>query len=78
MKIIYNILIEFVNPPIPDRTCDYRATRSNFDEGDPMGVGATPIIALADLLEQEAERKEMNEELDDRRGVPASTRLTAG
>lgn len=65
MKVIYDINIEFVHPPIPERAWDYRATRSNYDEGDPCGYGRTPMIALAALLEQEMEREERSSELVD-------------
>lgn len=44
-------------PPIPDRSMDWSATRKDYDQGDPIGRGATPVIALADLLEQEMERE---------------------
>lgn len=56
-KVIRDIDLQFVYPPIPDRNFDWRATRSGYDVGDLMGVGRTPVIALADLLEQEAERE---------------------
>jgi hypothetical protein len=55
MKVIYDIRLSFEHPPIPDRNFDWSATRSNYDEGSPIGRGRTPAIALAHLLEQEAE-----------------------
>lgn len=58
MKVIYDIRISFENPPIPQRHSDYSATRSNYEPGEPIGWGRTPLIALADLLEQEMEREE--------------------
>lgn len=54
-KVIYDIRLSFEHPPIPDRNFDWSATRSNYDAGDPIGRGRTPILALADLLEQEEE-----------------------
>lgn len=57
MKVIYDIRISFEHPPIPDRSFDYSATRSNYEPGEPIGRGPTPIAALADLLEQEMERE---------------------
>jgi hypothetical protein len=56
-KVIYDIIIRFEHPPIPDRSFDYSASRSSYDEGDPIGRGPTPIAALADLLEQDMERE---------------------
>lgn len=57
MKVIYDIHIRFEHPPIPDRNFDYSATRSNYEPGEPIGRGRTPVAALADLLEQEMERE---------------------
>jgi hypothetical protein len=54
-KVIYDIRLSFEHPPIPDRNFDWSATRSNYDQGDPIGRGRTPAIALADLLDQEME-----------------------
>jgi hypothetical protein len=62
-KVIYDIIIRFEHPPIPDRSFDYSASRSSYDEGDPIGRGPTPIAALADLLEQEMDREERSREL---------------
>lgn len=56
MKVIYDIYLSFVHPPIPDRNFDWQATRSKYDQGDPIGRGRTPAVALADLLEQEDSR----------------------
>ena len=56
MKIIYDIHLSFEHPPIPaDRNYDWQAIRSNYDQGDPIGRGRTPIVALSDLLAQEME-----------------------
>ena len=54
-KVIYDIHIRFIHPPIPDRNFDYQAVRSDYEPGEPIGRGPTPIAALADLLEQERE-----------------------
>ena len=56
MKVVYDIHLSFDHPPIPDRNMDWSATRSNYEPGDIIGRGRTPVIALADLLEQEEER----------------------
>jgi hypothetical protein len=59
MKVIYDINITFVHPPIPERHFDYRATRSNYEPGLPMGYGRTPLAALADLMDQEFDAEEV-------------------
>lgn len=61
-KIIENIQISFVYPPIPDRNFDWQATRKGYDEGDPVGQGRTPLVALADLLEREMERDDSQDD----------------
>lgn len=53
--MIRDIELSFIQPPIPERSCDWQATRKGYDEGDPIGRGRTPVVALADLLEQEEE-----------------------
>ena len=57
-KVIRDITLSFEHPPIPDRSMDWSATRSGYDEGDPIGRGRTPALALADLLEQEMEAED--------------------
>jgi hypothetical protein len=54
MKVIRDIQLSFIHPPIPDRNYDWQASRTGYDQGDPLGHGRTPVAALADLLEQEA------------------------
>lgn len=49
--------LEYVYPPIPDRSMDWRATREDYD-GAPdsrghVGYGRTKYEAIVDLLEQE-------------------------
>jgi hypothetical protein len=51
------IAIDFVHPPIPLRSCDYQATEYGYDQGDPVGHGATRFEAIDDLFEQIAERE---------------------
>ena len=57
-KVVYDIHLRFIYPPIPLRDFDWEATRSGYDQGDAIGRGRTPVAALADLLEQEAEAEE--------------------
>ncbi len=47
------IVTEFVNPPIPVRSCDWSAVRKGYEPGDRIGRGPTEQAAIADLLEQE-------------------------
>lgn len=44
--------VEHVFPPIPERCCDYAAYR---DPESHVGRGATPFLAINDLIEQESE-----------------------
>lgn len=48
------VLVEHVNPPIPVRSHDYRATFDGYEPGDPMGWGETPDQAAANLREVDA------------------------
>jgi hypothetical protein len=48
------IITEFVYPPIPIRRYDWNAVREGYDEGDPVGWGATEQEAINELLELEA------------------------
>lgn len=59
MKAIRDIELSYILPPIPDRGCDWQATRKGYDMGEPIGRGPTPVAALADLLEQEIDREEL-------------------
>lgn len=44
--------------PGPSDAFDYQATRpADYDLGSPTGFGSTPEAAIADLIEQEEERK---------------------
>jgi hypothetical protein len=58
VKVIRDIELSFIHPPIPDRNCDWQASRKGWDLGDPLGHGRTPIVALADLLEKEMDVEE--------------------
>lgn len=49
------IVTHNVYPPIPIRQFDWSATLDGYDEGDPIGWGATEAEAIADLREQLAE-----------------------
>lgn len=53
MKVIRDIELAYIYPPIPERNCDWQATRKGWEPGEPAGRGRTPVVALADLLEQE-------------------------
>jgi len=44
--------VDFIYPPIPERCCDYAAYR---DPEGLVGRGATPFLAINDLIEQESE-----------------------
>jgi hypothetical protein len=57
-RVIRDIELSFVYPPIPDRNFDWQATRKGYDEGELIGRGRTPAIALAHLLEQEMDAEE--------------------
>ena len=46
------IVVEYVNPPVPSRDFDYRATLEGYEPGDLYGIGSTPEKAKGDLLEQ--------------------------
>lgn len=46
------IKIHYDPPPIPVRNFDYTATFGYWDEGDPIGYGATAEEAKADLLDK--------------------------
>lgn len=52
------IVTRYDPPPIPVRQMDWTAVSSDYDQGDPIGYGATEAEAIADLqerLEMEAE-----------------------
>jgi hypothetical protein len=48
----HKVVTEYVYPPIPIRCYDWQATLEGYDEGDPIGQGATEAEAIADLREQ--------------------------
>jgi hypothetical protein len=43
---------QYVNPPIPINNFDWQATYEGYDEGDPVGHGATGQSAIEDLIEK--------------------------
>ena len=43
---------QYVNPPIPINNFDWQATYEGYDEGDPVGHGATEQAAIEDLIEK--------------------------
>lgn len=49
------INLTFIHPPIPLRSTDWEAVWSDFecdyDHSDPVGTGATPEEAIADLID---------------------------
>lgn len=42
-------------PPVSNRKYDWVANRQEWDEGDPIGTGATELDAINDLVNQEKE-----------------------
>lgn len=45
------IHVEFIYPPIPDRSHDWCATPKDYEPGMPIGYGPTAQAAVADLLQ---------------------------
>lgn len=56
MKVIRDIEVFFIHPPVESRDFDWQATRKGWDLGEPVGHGRTPVMAVANLLEVEEER----------------------
>ena len=50
--LLPRIRTEYVFPPIPIRSFDWRATLDDYEPGCPMGQGPTEEAAIADLLSQ--------------------------
>jgi len=46
------IITQYVHPPIPVRCMDWQATYDDYDDGDPIGSGATEWGAVESLLDQ--------------------------
>ena len=46
------MITTYINPPIPSRNFDWEAVGDNYDEGDPIGYGATEQEAIDNLEEQ--------------------------
>jgi hypothetical protein len=47
-----NIITSQTGNPTPNRDWDYSATLDGYEGGEPIGYGATPELATAELLEQ--------------------------
>ena len=45
------IITEYVNPPIPNRNCDWSAVYEGYEPGDKIGWGETEEEAIAELEE---------------------------
>jgi hypothetical protein len=52
------ILTRHISPPIPLRQFDWQATRDGYEPGDAIGWGLTENEAIADLQNEEEERRE--------------------
>lgn len=52
------IIIEWVLPPIPLRSADWRAWEDGTEETGPYGWGESATEALANLMEQLAENSD--------------------
>jgi len=44
------IVTAYIFPPIPSREYDWQAAYDGYEEGDPLGHGATETEAMIDLL----------------------------
>ena len=53
MTIERRMHVEYINPPIPIPNFDWEATFIGYDNGDPIGYGATRQEAIDNLLEKE-------------------------
>ncbi|HZP68350.1 MAG TPA: hypothetical protein VFB29_00270 [Pseudolabrys sp.] len=47
-----NIVTTYDPPPIPTRSCDWRAMWDGYEPGDAIGFGRREIDAVADLIDQ--------------------------
>ena len=45
------VIVDYVCPPIPPSSSDYRAVFQDYEPGDLMGWGATAVEAVAALKE---------------------------
>ena len=50
------VIVDYVNPPIPDRSFDFCATLDGYEPGDPIGYGPTAALAETQLRDQIDER----------------------
>ena len=46
------VIVNYVNPAIPDRRSDFCAVFQDYEPGDLMGWGETPWKAVVDLKER--------------------------
>jgi hypothetical protein len=53
---ITDIRTSYDPPPVPSRAFDWNAVVGDYDEGDPVGYGATEQEAIDDLIWQIEER----------------------
>jgi hypothetical protein len=71
----YRIITFNENPPIPIRTFDWCAREADADERGLQGWGATPLLAVVDLLNQLWDRDELPEEVPPKgQGSPPANR----
>lgn len=62
MKKHINIHVHYDPSPTPYRTMDWHAITDDYEEGHPVGYGATPREAVVDLMERlEAGEGESND-----------------
>jgi len=47
------IRVTYDRKPIPTKRYDWSAVRDGYDEGDPVGFGATAADAIANLKDEE-------------------------
>lgn len=53
-----NIITSQTANPTPNRNWDWQATFEGYDEGEPIGYGATPEEAIKELLDNPQHNKE--------------------
>lgn len=57
-KYTRSIQTAYDPPPIPDRSYDWMASRSDYDKDEPIGYGKTEQESIKNLIEQEEDRYE--------------------
>ena len=50
----HTFVVNYDPPPIPTKNngMDWSAVSDNYEADDPIGYGATPLEAMADLIDQ--------------------------